>query len=194
MLASGSRYRAQVLRDAGIDVSIVKPTVDERSLDHRFDPVDPGAHALRVAIAKSDSVSGGVGAGSIVIAADQLGVLGRAMLHQPGTVERAVEQLMTMSATTHLLVNGIVVTDLTTGQRRTAVDVHRVTMRSFGRSEAEAYVRRFRPLDTVGGYRIEDAARLTDSVEGSGTDGVMGMPIDVLRRLIDALSVNPGSG
>ena len=188
MLASGSRYRAQVLADAGIDVEIVEPTVDERALDHRFDPMDPGAHAVRLAVAKADSVMGRVPSGSLVIAGDQLGVLDGSLLHQPGTAARAVDQLLSMSATTHLLVNGIVVTDVATGQRQTAVDVHRVTMRRFDRAEAEAYVRDFEPLDSVGGYRIEDDVDFIDSVEGSGPDGVMGMPIELLRRLIDRAS------
>lgn len=185
VLASGSTYRAEVLRRAGIDVDIVRPDVDERALDHRFDPADPGAFALLLARAKAESVLGRVPLGSIVIAADQLGVLGDALLHQPGTVERAVEQLMQMSATTHRLINGLVV--CCEGEWHQAVDVHRVTMHSFDRSEAVAYVEAYRPLDTVGGYRIEDrggGADLVESVSGSGDDGVMGLPVEVLRGLL----------
>jgi len=139
-----------------------------------------------VARAKAESVLDRVPDGSIVVAADQLGVMRGALLHQPGSVERAIEQLLGMSGATHLLVNGIVVG--CDGRWNSAVDVHRVTMRTFDRAVARTYVEAYLPLDTVGGYRLEDdageGAGLIESVEGSGADGVMGLPIAVLRELL----------
>jgi predicted house-cleaning NTP pyrophosphatase (Maf/HAM1 superfamily) len=61
-------------------------------------------------------------------------------------------------------------------------------MRAYDRGEAAAYVEAFRPLDCVGSYRIEDDADLIESVEGSGQDGVIGLPLAVVRRLVAEVS------
>jgi septum formation protein len=123
----------------------------------------------------------------VVVAADQAAVLDARLLTKPGSVERAIGQLVAMSGRTHELVNGVVA--LGPGDRvATEVDRHVVTMRAYDRAEAESYVERFRPLDCVGSYRIEDDADLIASVQGSGRDGVIGLPLAVVRRLVAEVS------
>ncbi len=63
----------------------------------------------------------------------------------------------------------------------------------YDRDEAAAYVEQYRPLDCVGSYRLEDDADLIESVEGSGRSGVIGLPLDVVRDLLDLAGVNPSS-
>jgi septum formation protein len=94
-----------------------------------------------------------------------------------------------MAGGTHRLVNGVVVRRA--DRILSACDMHRVTMRAFGRDEAEAYVARFLPLDCVGAYRIEDDADLIERVEGSGADGVIGLPIAVVRDLLARIGFGP---
>lgn len=188
MLASSSKYRQQVLAAAGIEARIVTPDFDERALDSLFGTIEPGELAVRLATGKARSVSAELEAGELVLAADQLAVLGNRMLTKPLDLVAAIEQLTSMSGTTHELVNGLVVWNSATDRWATAIDVHRVTMRDFTRAEAAAYVKRFEPLDSVGAYRIEDDADLIASVEGSGDDGVMGLPIAVVRRLLGSVA------
>ena len=185
VLASGSLHRARLLRDAGIAFTVAVPSVDERSFDPLFDPTDPGAHAVRLASAKAADVAASkdTDPSALVLAADQLAVLGETMLTKPSTPAAAVEQLVAMSGSTHSLVNGVVVLDPESGREESAVDVNVVTMTAFSRSAAERYVDHHRPFDAVGGYRIEDDAGLVGSVEGS-TDGVIGLPLDVVRDLL----------
>ena len=201
ILASSSRYRRELLARAGIEVTSMAPDVDERAFDHLLGTEGPCGLAVAIATAKAHSVAAitrsvpGRAAPAMlsleqnrwILAADQLAVVegpdGRpAMLTKPGTPERAVEQLLSMSGSTHELVNGVVV--LHDGAVHRACDVHRVTMRAFTRREAEDYVAEFAPLDCVGSYRIEDDADLIESVEGSGDDGVIGLPLDVVRALL----------
>lgn len=130
---------------------------------------------------------------SLVLAADQVGVLGagegvRLLVQQP-SFEGAVEQLLSMSGTTHVLVNGLVLVDAASGRRVEGTDVQTVTMRSFGRTAAEAYVRRFEPYESAGSYRLEDQEqmppedRLLDGVAGEDPTGVLGMPLPLFQRM-----------
>lgn len=196
VLASGSIYRARIMTKAGIEVTIDAPEVDERSIDDLFDPADPAAHALRLAHMKADAVTVRHPR-AIVIAADQLGIIddseGVTILHKQQTREAAIDQLMRMSGTAHSLINGVVVVDTESGERRSGINVMTVVMRNYDRKLAASYVDRFEPFDTAGSYRMEDedlmdpAERLLERIEGEDLSGVKGMPLPLLRRLLESL-------
>jgi septum formation protein len=174
--------------------------VDERALDDGFALLGPEGHALDLARRKARSVSPRH-PGRVVVAADQVGVLdtgdGPVLLTKQPTTEGAVAQLRSMSATTHRLVNGLVVVG-PDGVAHEGVDVELVTMRAFGEEEALAYVRRFEPFDTAGSYRLEDQEQLPPgeglvvSVAGEDRSGVLGLPLPLLRRLLALVSPPPG--
>jgi len=191
VLASSSRYRAAVLERARIDVEVRPPSFDERALDEWFATWGVDRYVVEVALGKARAVAAGLG-GGVVLAADQVAVLDGVLLTKPVTRDRAVEQLLAMSGRTHELVNGVVVVAAPDGPELTAVDRHRVTMARYGRSEAAAYVERFAPLDCVGAYRIEDDAGLIAEVEGSGDDGVIGLPVGVVRDLLARIGAGRG--
>jgi septum formation protein len=188
VLASASTHRRRLLSAAGIDARLIAPDFDERALDADFDPAGPAEFALRLAEGKARAVRGSLAPGEVVLAGDQLAVLDGAMLTKPADLPAAVAQLMSMSGRSHDLVNGLVLWRPDDDRWVRAVDVHRVTMRSYDRAEAAAYVERFRPLDSVGAYRIEDDADLIESVVGSGDDGVQGLPIAMVREMLAELA------
>jgi predicted house-cleaning NTP pyrophosphatase (Maf/HAM1 superfamily) len=109
------------------------------------------------------------------------------LLTKPDSPDDAVAHLLAMSGRAHELVNGVVVTRAGRDMIVSAVDRHLVTMRAFSERDARDYVERFRPLDCVGAYRIEDDADLIASVDGAGDDGVIGLPIAVVVDLISRL-------
>ena len=186
VLASGSAHRRRLLRDAGLEVEVVVPDFDERSLDDRFAEWGVDRYVVEVALGKARSVVDRVPPGAVVIAADQVAVHDGRLLTKSATLEAAVEQLLSLSGSTHELVNGVVVMSHA-GRTATAVDRHAVTMERYDRAAAQAYVEEFRPVDSVGAYRIEDDAGLLSSVVGSGEDGVIGLPIAIVRRLIEEI-------
>jgi septum formation protein len=204
VLASGSRYRAEVLRAVGFDVEIDPPEVDERSMDHLF-ARDPESLARRLARMKAEAVAPRR-PGSWIVAADQVGVLEldghRVQLTKQPDEDRAVEQLVAMSGTTHTLVNGVVVLrtmpDGRPGRSAEGTDTQLVTMRIFSEPEARRYVRRFEPYDSAGSYRLEDQdlmvenERLVVSVQGEDRSGVLGMPVPLLLRLLSEVGNQSG--
>ena len=197
VLASGSSARASVLRAAGIEFVVDRPDVDERAHDELLLSHGPGALAVHLARLKLETVAGRH-PDSLVLAADQVGVLGDGdqvtMLVQQPTFEGAVEQLLAMSGTTHLLVNGLVLLDTATGRAATGTDVQTVTMHTYDRAAAEAYVRRFEPYESAGSYRLEDQERmapedrLLDGVAGEDPTGVLGLPLPLFLRMLEEVS------
>lgn len=194
VLASSSRYRAQMLAAAGIDAEIDPPDVDERAHDGLLTELGPDGLALELARQKATEVSGRH-PDALVIAADQVGVVPDGDVHilltkQPD-VGGAVAQLMSMSGTTHELVNALVVLDTASGMRSEGIDRQQVTMRRFDEDEAVAYVRRFEPFDSSGSYRLEDQEHMAPlrpfvvAVDGEDESGVLGLPLPLLHRLME---------
>lgn len=183
VLASGSRYRAELLSRLDVPFDVVAPQLDERAFDHRFATSTDEEFALTLAQAKAEWVRAHIDdpESAWVLAADQIAVHGegerRVLLHKPGTVERAVEQLLELAGRTHALVTGIALFGPARRQL-TAVDRVLLRMRSFDRAEATDYVLRHQPLDCVGSYRIEDAGiRLMDAIHGADPTSIIGLPL-----------------
>lgn len=188
VLASTSRYRAELLRRLERPFSQAAPEFDERAHDALFGTIPHGEFALRLARGKAESLLRDHPS-VLILAADQIGVLeldgGALQLHKPGTEEAAVEQLMRLSGRTHELVTGVVLLDARTGWSRAHVDRHRLTMRSFESDEAGRYVESHRPLDCAGGYRIEDAGiGLFERIEGEDHTGIVGLPLMAVARML----------
>jgi septum formation protein len=196
VLASSSRFRASMLAAAGIEAFVDPPEVDERAWDDQLGVLGPDGLALELADRKAAAVAPRH-ADALVVAGDQVGVVRaggaeRLLTKQP-LADGAVEQLMTMSGTTHELVNGLVVLDTATGRRASGVDRQLVTMRRFTRGEASAYVERFTPYDSSGSYRLEDQEQMAPlepfvtEVRGEHDSGVLGLPLPLLGRLLSEL-------
>jgi septum formation protein len=189
VLGSSSVYRVRMLEQLGVPFTQESPDVDEDAHYGLLSELGPEALALRLARAKADALAR-PGGSRHLLCADQVGVLeveGEAprLLHKPVTVDACVEQLMALSGRTHSLVNGIVLLDESTGEARELVDRQELTMRSFEEPEARAYVELRRPLDSAGGYRIEDEGiRLFERIRSEDHTGIIGLPLLATARLL----------
>lgn len=195
ILASTSRYRRELLARLDVPFTHAAPDYDERAEDHRFAELGATGFALHLARGKAESLRG-ARPEAWILGADQVAVLPgppEELLHKPGTEERAVEQLMRLSGRTHRLVTGVVLLDAASGAASTAVDEQALEMRPFGRAEAEAYVRRHRPLDCAGSFRIEDAGiSLFARIDSADFTGIIGLPLLAVARLLRAVGLLPG--
>lgn len=105
VLASSSAIRAQLLAAAGVAFEVVAPHVDEAAIKEglRGDSRDAGTVADVLAEHKAQSVSRRA-PGRLVIAADQVLVMGRRQFDKPTTRTEAADQLRALSGRTHELV------------------------------------------------------------------------------------------
>lgn len=189
VLASSSRYRAELLARLELPFETRAPEFDERAHDHRFAELGAADFATLLARGKADSLRPHY-ADAWVLAADQLAIVDGELLHKPGSIEGAIDQLMRLSGRTHELVSGVVLLHTRSGELHRTIDVQRMTMRAFERAEARAYIERWQPLDCVGSYRIEDAGiKLFSRIEGEDFTGIIGLPLLAVARLLREASI-----
>lgn len=182
VLASTSRYRAELLGRLGVPFEAVAPGVDESGLD-----LPPRELAAALAAAKARAVAERDG-DAIVIGSDQVASIDGDVLGKPGTVERAQAQLARLSGRTHELITGVCVVDARTGGRLDHLDVHTMTLRPLSHAEIADYVGRDRPLDCAGAYKIEGLGiALMAAIEGDDFTAITGLPLIAVTRMLGAL-------
>lgn len=193
VLASTSRYRRELLARLDVPFLAAAPAFDERAEDARFGELGAQSFAVRLALGKAQSLRRDH-PDAWILGADQVAVgPGSELLHKPGTEDQAVVQLMRLAGATFTLVTGVVLLDAVTGEASTAVDVQTLTMRPYGEDEAADYVRRHRPLDCAGSFRIEDAGiKLFARIDSADFTGIIGLPLLAVAHLLRGVGLLPG--
>ena len=187
VLASSSRYRASLLRRAGIPFEVIKPECDE-SLPGNPAPEDA---VVMIAEKKLEDVASRAGE-AVIIASDQTMELEGRMIGKPGTVERAVDMLMELSGKEHRLLTSLVVRDGYGGGLHTHLDVHKIRLKKLTKKEALRYVQADRPLDCAGAIKIESRGMmLVEKLEGEDYTAIIGLPLIALSRILLDVGINP---
>ena len=181
VLASTSRYRAELLRRLLDDFEQIAPYVDEQPLPGEA----PAARAARLAAAKAAAVSG-QHHDAVVIGSDQVAALGDAILHKPGSSDKAHEQLHASSGNIVHFHTGLCVLDgRRRGRLRSHIDHTRVVFRTLADEEIRRYVVRERPFDCAGSFKSEGAGiALFERIESEDPTALIGLPLIALARLL----------
>jgi len=183
VLASASPRRADLLRAAGYRFVVRIPAVDESSLA----APSPAALASLLAREKALDVARRYrsAAGSSILAADTLVVLGRRVLGKPRDAADARRMLRLLSGRTHRVITAVAVAAPGSGRAlRSARAVTRVTFRKLTKRDIERYVASGDPADKAGAYGFQNAAGLwVTDVRGSWTN-VVGLPMEIVLRLL----------
>lgn len=185
VLASTSRYRAQLLHRIIDDFAPIAPQVDEPELPHEA----PRERAVRLAVAKARAVGAAVD-NAIVIGSDQVAALGQRVLHKPGNIENAHKQLRASSGHTVDFFTGICVIDTRRQRTFEAVDHTRVAFRRLSDAEIERYLARDQPFDCAGSFKAEGAGiALFERIASGDPTALVGLPLIALTRLLRAAGV-----
>lgn len=179
ILASTSIYRRALLERLGLPFATARPEVDESA---RPDEA-PQALAVRLARAKAEAVAATVRA-AWVIGSDQVAELDGRPLGKPGTVEKAVEQLRSMSAREVRFLTALCLAG-PGGRRFEALDITTVRFRALGDDEIARYVERERPLDCAGSFKSEGLGiALFEAIENRDPTALIGLPMIATARLL----------
>ncbi len=182
VLASGSKTRAKLLKEAGIPFEICLTKFDEERHKKKISALLPAEQATELACQKALSVSKKKPE-TLVLGADQICDLGGEILHKAGNFEKAKEQLRKMSGRTHYL--------------HTAACIYRggnlawhhlespaLTMRVLSEYEIEAYLKRDKPYHICGGYTFEGFGKHLFSKVIGDHHAILGLPLVPLLAVL----------
>lgn len=188
VLASTSRWRAALLERLGVPFTQADPGLDEDPWKDRG--LTPTELVTQLAVAKAEAIAADH-PGALILGGDQVAVLGDRILGKPGTEERARAQLRAMAGRDHELVTGTALLDGRDGAVHTAVETHRMRLRSLTDAQIAAYVSREKPLDACGSYYVESLGiALFETLRGTDPTAIEGLPLTHVVRLLDAVGVD----
>ena len=183
ILASASQRRAEILRSAGLQFTVLSSAVDETPMPNEV----PQDLVRRLALAKADLVAARALGPAIVIAADTVVVLEGAILGKPRTSEDARQMLEKLSGRTHSVMTGVALIRLPDAERRDFVETTQVHFASVSNEEIVKYLASGEPFDKAGAYAIQGhGGRFVPRIDGCYFN-VVGLPLARLYHEISLL-------
>ncbi|CAG1017036.1 7-methyl-GTP pyrophosphatase [Burkholderiaceae bacterium] len=182
ILASTSRYRRELLERLRLPFEVRSPEVDETALPAEA----PAAIASRLALAKARAVAAQA-PGAVVIGSDQVADLDSRPIGKPGTHERAVEQLRSMSGRSVVFHTAVAVVHAEAGFEASVLVPVNVRFRELSDGEIERYLQLEQPYDCAGSAKCETLGiALLAAIESDDPTALVGLPLiktcELLRR------------
>jgi septum formation protein len=189
VLASGSSARRRLMTSAGYRFRVVSPVDREAALSaRRLGPVDfVSAQAYLKARDVADRLSGG---SAVVVGADTVTLVDGRVLGKPGDPAEARAMLRAIAGREHEVVTGLTLIDLSAHRRVISHARTVLRMRPMSETDIDALILGERAgfsLQAAGGYAlIEGGDPNIEIVEGSESN-VVGLPMELLARLLKAI-------
>lgn len=182
ILASTSKYRAQLLSQLGWKFKTDSPGVNEEKVKEQgYDPEELAVELSRLK-AKEVYLRN---EGSCIIGSDQVCRIGEMIFDKPETKEKAIQQLSLMQGRSHQLLTAVTV--ITPDKETTFLNTTTLHMRDLKTDEITAYVEADLPLDCAGSYKLESRGiKLFERIEMTDHTAIIGLPlIELANILID---------
>ena len=187
ILASQSPRRRELLQLVGIPHEVQPADIDESYLAGER----PRDHAERLAREKA-AVIAEREPEAVVIGSDTIVVVDGDVLGKPVDANDAVRMLARLAGRSHTVVTAVAVA--WRGETRSASEEVGVTFHPLSRAEIDAYIATGEPMDKAGAYGIQGyGATIVARVDGDYF-AVMGLPLQRLVRVLDALGIRYAFG
>lgn len=174
ILASGSRYRRELLSRLGLKFSTCAPNIDESP--------KPGEKTTDIVVRLAQTKARSIQTEhphAIVIGCDQLAMADeREPIGKPKTMEEAIQTLTRLSGRTLSFVTGVATYIPGLSSPLVHLDTTNVRLRRYGEDEIARYARNENVLDCAAGLKIESGGiTLVDSVETRDPTALIGLPL-----------------
>lgn len=187
VLASGSRWRRQLLDQLGLPYAWESPDIDETPRSGET----PEALVHRLALAKANHVAERH-PDHLIVGSDQVAVFDGEVLGKPGDKATACAQLARFSGRRVTFLTGLALVDTRTARHRVCHERYEVVFRRLAEQEIARYVERERPLDCAGSFRMEGLGiSLFEKLEGDDPNTLIGLPLIRLCALLRDAGLDP---
>jgi septum formation protein len=187
ILASTSRYRAELLRRLGRPFSSEAPGIDESPLPGEV----PGDQVVRLARAKAGAVAA-LHPNAWVLGSDQLASRDGEVLGKPLASDRCEAQLLASSGRRVAFLTAVCLLRAADGRMLEHVDTTLVQFRTLSRGEVSRYVQREQPLDCAGGFKCEGLGiALFERIESVDPTALVGLPLIWVAQALREVGLDP---
>jgi len=187
IIASGSKYRHQRLKDAGLNFSYISPDIDETPLRNE----SPDILSSRLAKTKAEKIAERLDTG-IVFGSDQVASVTiekkPILLGKPLSFENAKRQLMQCSGNSVIFHTALHLIDVSNNQSISEINTVEVKFRKLGEQDIENYLRIDEPFDCAGSFKMEKAGILLfESITSTDPNALIGMPMIALTNCLEKI-------
>ena len=189
ILASTSRYRAELLARLGLAFQAIAPGVDETG----YQACSARELAGLLAQAKAEAVAGSR-PGRIVIGSDQVAVCEERLLGKPGSIEAAIKQLQFQRGKTTLFETAVCLVDANGSSSLSCVTTRVLWLDSSQVSDSliSNYVHKELPLDCAGAAKSEGlGVALIAQMQSEDPTALIGLPLIALTDLLRKAGIEP---
>jgi septum formation protein len=182
VLASGSRYRRELLERLGLEFKSWSPDIDETAL-----PVEPPREtAMRLARSKAEA-GGKRFPSAWIIGSDQVADLDGQPLGKPGNLENARAQLRQLSGHTVLFHTALCFWNARLERRHERLVTIDVAFRRLTDLEIDRYLEREPAFDCAGSAKSEGLGiSLLSRLGGDDPTALVGLPLIALSSMLRA--------
>lgn len=180
ILASSSPYRRELLAKLGLAFSHESPDIDESPLPGE----SPEQMVARLALAKAKAIADKHPA-ALIIASDQVAVLGNRILGKPINHENAVQQLAELSGHEVCFLTSLTLYNSKTQEDQCLVEPFSVKFRNLDSAEIEGYLRQEEPYNCAGSFKSEGLGiTLFEKLTGDDPNTLIGLPLIKLAEML----------
>ena len=186
VLASGSRYRRELLERLKLPFTVAVPNIDEST--HPGEA--PGHMVERLALEKARAVAAGF-PNALIIGSDQAATLHNQVLGKPNGYAAAFDQLKRSQGQSLIFFTGLCLFNSRTGLAQQRVIPFHVSYRPLSDADITAYLAKEQPYDCAGSAKAEGLGiALLASMRGEDPNALIGLPLIALVDMLLAEGVN----
>ena len=186
VLASSSEYRKALLEKLHLSFICASPNIDETAQENET----AQEQALRLAKQKAHALASTYPK-HIIIASDQVAMMGSMQLHKPGNPKSAIKQLQESSGNCVKFYTSIYVLDTASMNYRSDIDICSVYFKKLNTEEIENYVLLEQPYNCAGSFKSEGLGiALFKRIESEDPNALVGLPLIKLIELLKTFNIN----
>ena len=187
VLASGSRWRRQLLDRLEIPFAWQSPDIDETPHPDE----EPIALVQRLALTKAQRLAE-AWPDHLIIGSDQVALFEGEILGKPGDAATARANLTRFSGQRVRFLTGLALLDTRQDRQWVTHETYDVAFRRLGDEEIARYVEKEKPLDSAGSFRMEGLGiALFERIEGDDPNTLIGLPLIRLCAMLREAGLDP---